>query len=434
MSYLTDDLVTNSSGDFGVGDDLTVTDDSSLLGTVGIGGAPVANTQLTIHPTGTAGSSQYGISFKGDDSFPGGGGAGSFLILYNSGANTADGTRGTTYLVHFYADLLSLGSGHTVGREVKFFAYPAGTTGTSHSAAFADTIHVSGRSFIYQVSNTYPSYFKSDIHYTGSNYGFIHDTGLWEDLRFPAQGINSSGSAAPPGVSTATGLLMFDAAGTEIIAGVAKMPHGWKSASNVSPHVHVMADVATNPRNAATATAADGVTTNSTNYFTSATGGFTGHENEYLVITVTGSNSKAVVGSYQVQTVVSDTNVLLTTFPGGNAADTNVTWAIYPDTVALKVEYAAKDVGESWDQSTYSSETKYFQLSAVTAGNAVCQLMDFAHIDMTGKQDSCTIFWRFSRIGDDAHDTYGDDLHLAEFDIHYLVNTLGSVAETGDNF
>jgi hypothetical protein len=428
MAYYTDDLVTNSSGNFGVGTDLTVG------GLVGIGGAASSASQLTVQPTGTSGSIQYGVSFKGADVFPGGGGASSYIILYHSGANTTDGSRGTSYVVHYYADLLSLGTGHSVGREIKFFGNPAGTTGSTHSSVLADTLNVSGRSFIYQLSNAYPSYFASDIHYTGANYGFIHDTGLWKDLRFPAQGINPAGSAAPPEVSTTTGMLMFDKAGTEIIAGVAQMPHGWKSASNVSPHVHGMADVSTNPRASATATAADGVTTNSTNYFTSATGGFTGHENEYLVITTTGTNSKAVVGNYQVQTVVSDTNVLLTTFPGGNVADDSVTWAIYPDTVALKVDYAVKDVGESWDQSTYSAKTKYFQLAAVTAGNAVHQLMDFTHIDMTGKQDSCLIFWRISRIGGDTHDTYNDDFHLAEFDIHYLANTLGSVAETGDNF
>lgn len=64
---------------------------------------------------------------------------------------------------------------------------------------------------------------------------------LWEDLRFPAQGINPTGTASPPTVVTAdpwAGTLLFSASATNIIAGVAQMPHSWLIGSALHPHVH----------------------------------------------------------------------------------------------------------------------------------------------------------------------------------------------------
>ena len=61
----------------------------------------------------------------------------------------------------------------------------------------------------------------------------------WEDLRFPAQGINPAGQAAPPAVDngeTAPGTLLFDQ--NEWVAGVAQMPHAWLCNSTIVPHVH----------------------------------------------------------------------------------------------------------------------------------------------------------------------------------------------------
>ena len=62
----------------------------------------------------------------------------------------------------------------------------------------------------------------------------------WDDLRFPAQGINPAGSVAPPGVNTTDGLLDFDAAGTELIGGVAQMPHAWAESTPIRPHIHLL--------------------------------------------------------------------------------------------------------------------------------------------------------------------------------------------------
>jgi hypothetical protein len=65
-----------------------------------------------------------------------------------------------------------------------------------------------------------------------ANYG-------WEDLRFPAQGINPAGSVEPPAVNTTDGLLDFASNKDCIIAGVAQLSHGWLKASPIRPHIHV---------------------------------------------------------------------------------------------------------------------------------------------------------------------------------------------------
>jgi hypothetical protein len=62
---------------------------------------------------------------------------------------------------------------------------------------------------------------------------------FWEDLRFPAQGINPAGSPAPAGVDTATGLLSFSGTIDNVIGGVAQMPHSWKRGTSVRPHIHL---------------------------------------------------------------------------------------------------------------------------------------------------------------------------------------------------
>jgi hypothetical protein len=61
---------------------------------------------------------------------------------------------------------------------------------------------------------------------------------VWEGLRFPVQGINPVGSVAPPSVDTADGTLVFSASQTNIIAGIAQLPRGWKEGSTIDPHVH----------------------------------------------------------------------------------------------------------------------------------------------------------------------------------------------------
>lgn len=63
---------------------------------------------------------------------------------------------------------------------------------------------------------------------------------VWDDLRFPAQGINPAGSSAPPSVDTATfpGTLLFSSTQDNLVAGVAQMPHEWAIGDSIHPHVH----------------------------------------------------------------------------------------------------------------------------------------------------------------------------------------------------
>jgi len=63
-------------------------------------------------------------------------------------------------------------------------------------------------------------------------------TPVWDDLRFPAQGINPPGVASDPTVEANTGLLLFSPTLTNVVAGVAQLPHSWVEGSVVVPHVH----------------------------------------------------------------------------------------------------------------------------------------------------------------------------------------------------
>lgn len=74
--------------------------------------------------------------------------------------------------------------------------------------------------------------------------GFLGQDGAeylaWDDLRFPAQGINPAGTAAPPTLddTTVPGTLLFAHNTENIIAGVAQMPHAWARETAIRPHVH----------------------------------------------------------------------------------------------------------------------------------------------------------------------------------------------------
>ncbi len=64
----------------------------------------------------------------------------------------------------------------------------------------------------------------------------------WDDLRFPAQSINPIGTIdAPTQDQTETGFpgtLLFSGSRDDMIGGIAQMPHRWKRASLIRPHIH----------------------------------------------------------------------------------------------------------------------------------------------------------------------------------------------------
>ena len=60
----------------------------------------------------------------------------------------------------------------------------------------------------------------------------------WDDLRFPATAINPPGQVSDPDIDVTDGTLLFDPAATEIIMGVAQMPHPWLEGSSLEAHIH----------------------------------------------------------------------------------------------------------------------------------------------------------------------------------------------------
>lgn len=91
------------------------------------------------------------------------------------------------------------------------------------------------------------NFIVDSLTHTSGSYGLVHSDGLWEDLRFPAQGINPPGAASDPSRNTTDGLLEFSDSADNIVAGAAQMPHGWISESTISPHIHVASADATDP-------------------------------------------------------------------------------------------------------------------------------------------------------------------------------------------
>lgn len=62
---------------------------------------------------------------------------------------------------------------------------------------------------------------------------------VWEDLRFPANGINPTGAADSPIRNTTTGMLEFSGTIDNVIAGTAQLPHAWVPGSTIRPHLHL---------------------------------------------------------------------------------------------------------------------------------------------------------------------------------------------------
>jgi hypothetical protein len=65
---------------------------------------------------------------------------------------------------------------------------------------------------------------------------------VWDDLRFPATGINPAGAVTDPSVDTVLtsfpGTLLFSGTVENVVSIIAQMPHGWLAGSDVHPHIH----------------------------------------------------------------------------------------------------------------------------------------------------------------------------------------------------
>lgn len=174
-----------------------------------------------------------------------------------------------------------------------------------------------------------------------SQFPYKTKIGYWDDLRFPAVGINPPGAASDPTIDTTDGRLVFSASATNTVAIQAQLPHNWKEGSRIHPHLH-WSPTSTNTGNVL-------------------------WRIEYKV-----ANRGAV-------------------FPGS---------------------FARMDV-----------------LSAGSGTTDTHQLEGFEYIDLAGYTVSCMLIILLSRIGGDGTDTYTGTAKLCEFDIHYQVDSLGSLDE-----
>lgn len=171
--------------------------------------------------------------------------------------------------------------------------------------------------------------------------------GNWDDLRFPATAINPPGQASDPDVEATSGLLLFAAAGTELIYALAQMPHSWREGTNISPHVHWQK----------------------------------------------------------------------TTSAAGN--------------VAWQLKYKMAPIGEVMDADWSDADIATATVTGTPDNDTADEhlITAFTDIAMDGKSLSDCILFQIARVGDDAADTCGADARLLEFDIHFIIDTLGSEQE-----
>ena len=68
----------------------------------------------------------------------------------------------------------------------------------------------------------------------------INGQDVWDDLTFPAEGINPAGAPNAASFDTATypGTLLFSGTVNNHVAGTSQMPHSWREGSTIKPHIH----------------------------------------------------------------------------------------------------------------------------------------------------------------------------------------------------
>jgi hypothetical protein len=500
MSFLTDEIVAASSGNFVVGDDLTVNGNATItLNTVIDDNLTVTNGLVTFSGTGLnvtngnvviddnvtvtngtvfAGSNVnvtgnvHASNFKAGATTIGSlaisatvgsfgiyGGAAQNISAFPGGGQASATNQGNTMDVTVnvcaadYDSIKLMTTGTTSGYRITVRnatskicrVYPQ-VGGSIDGVGYYDLMPgeiqvfrsgITANAFV-SVLNTLQKNVSAlgTITHTGTGYGFVHDTGLWEDLTFPAQSINPVGPTAGADVDQNTGFLRFDANSVEEICGVAQMPHGWKSGTNVVCHIHSMSDSATDPATDPVDSDTDGACSDHTGpaYLMTATGlGTAAPAGRYVTIT---GGTNANVNAHLVSSVVNADAVNLTSDPTNGGDSTDLAWSVYKDVVQWRFDYKICGAGSvNWDQSTYSNAISVQRFSVHDGGNATMQLHDLTTLDMTGFQDSALVIWRLARVATNAEqDTYLGDAWLASIDFHHKRNTLGSLAEDGENY
>jgi hypothetical protein len=99
--------------------------------------------------------------------------------------------------------------------------------------------------------------------------------------------------------------------------------------------------------------------------------------------------------------------------------------------IAWRLEYELVNNGAVAAMDYGSALTVNAPVSGMTDDDTANQVLisSFGQIDMTGASLSSLLLWRLSRLGGEAEDTYGADARLIEFDIHYQIDSNGSMTE-----
>ena len=98
--------------------------------------------------------------------------------------------------------------------------------------------------------------------------------------------------------------------------------------------------------------------------------------------------------------------------------------------VLWRLEYIIAPIGEAMSTS-FTTLDATTTVAGTPDNNTANEhlITSFGSVDMTGYEISDMIICKVSRIGGDASDTYGADARLLEFDIHYTLDGIGSLAQ-----
>lgn len=96
--------------------------------------------------------------------------------------------------------------------------------------------------------------------------------------------------------------------------------------------------------------------------------------------------------------------------------------------VKWQLDYMIMDIGDT-EPGSFTTITTTNALETYTSG-VIHQYSDFAEIDMSSfNRVSAILIFKLSRLGGDEQDTMSGDARFKEFDIHFKMDTPGSVQE-----
>lgn len=72
----------------------------------------------------------------------------------------------------------------------------------------------------------------------GTDQELLLTTPVWDDLRFGVSALKVSPVSNKPDFDSANVCFLFDKAATEMVMGVAQLPHSYKNGTSIKPHIH----------------------------------------------------------------------------------------------------------------------------------------------------------------------------------------------------